>query len=115
MVERRIKKSDFVAQTTMETGDRIDFTRNGQNYAISFENFLTAISATGVLSPKGEVTAIPVLDVDGALNYIRGILVGVGLGAEISAGGAVKLSHKLVAGTGITLTESGDNLVISLT
>ena len=134
---RGIKKSNFVAQSTITSGAYLDFVLNGQNYKISFADFLTALGVTGTLTTKGEVTAIPVLNVDGDENQIRNILGGAGITASVSPEGGVKLVHSfindstgaeiltdisedtpklrsIIGSSGINVAEDGDAIQITL-
>ena len=88
------KKSKFPADTGIPAGATFDFVSGGTNYKITLENLLLALNMVGTLSQLGEVTGNPVLDSQGTNHRIR----------------------NLVAGTGITITETAlGGLEISLT
>lgn len=92
-IPRNVKKSDFVADTSVGSAAYFDFIINGQNFKISKADFLTAMGATGTLEQKGEITGIAVLTKDSTINYIRNLLAGAGVTVELSAGDAIKLSR----------------------
>jgi hypothetical protein len=131
-----VKKSNFVAESTIGSADTLDFVSNGQNKKISFENFLALVGAIGTLVAKGEVTAIPILNKDGTENQIRNILGKSGIIASVSPQGGVQLDHNftadsvgvpvltdqaetspvirsILAGSGITVASSGDAIQIA--
>jgi len=135
---RDIKKSNFTAITSLQTTDYLDLVRNGQNFKISIADFLTSLGVTGTLQTKGEITSIPVLDVDADINYIRNIGGGPGVlvtespqdGIEIEhnftidkSGAAVIINENadsptvrsIVAGTGISVGASGTEIQITNT
>lgn len=138
MVERRIEKSKFVAQTALLSTDTLDFVRSNQNFKVAFSDFLTAIGATGSLEQKGEVTGTPILDKDGTINYIRNLINGSGVQVTLTVEDGAKISHNfsigdsgqpvlvdeteesptirnLVAGTGINIAGAGKDIQISAT
>jgi hypothetical protein len=129
------KKSDFVAKTSVDAGGFIDYFVNGTNYKISYDNFVSGLGVTGSMAQAGPVTAAPVLNIDGTVNNIRGIEGGSGITTAISAQDGVQVSHSfvadatgsplflnttgtspviasLVAGTGITLTSTGNYVTV---
>jgi hypothetical protein len=133
-----IKKSNFNALTEAVATDYFDFVQNGQNFKITLANLITSLGVSGAIAAAGDVSAIPVLNQDGGVNYIRGILGGSGILASLSAGGAVEIDHNftidstgsaimanataasptfrsIVGGTGITVTTVGNTIEISLT
>jgi len=136
--QKDVKKSNFPAITSLQTTDYLDLVRNGQNFKISVADFLTSLGVTGVLQTKGEVTAIPVLDIDSGISYIRNILGGHGILASLSPQDGVEIEHNftidkggvpvvinessasptvrsIVAGTGISVGASGDEIQITNT
>lgn len=136
--KRDIRKSEFNVVTSNESSDYFDFIRNGQNLRIAHSNMSAGFGTTGSVSPTGEATAIPVLQIVGTVNYIRGILAGSGINAQISAQNGVEISHNLtagssgspvmtnvagtspiirslVAGAGITLTDGIDSIEVAVT
>jgi len=136
MRDSDIKKSKFIAKSLLTTGDYLDFVRNGQNFRISYADFVASLGISGNIASIGDVTAIPVFYLLGGINYIRSIIGGSAITASLSAAGGVKLDHNftvnktgapvlanesavsptirsIVGGTGITVAASGDIIQIS--
>jgi len=134
--DKDIRKSNFVAVTSLASTDTFDLVRSGQNFKITFSDMIAALGVCGSLVAAGDAEAIPVLNVDGTINNIRGILGGSGIVTSLSVGGAVKVGHNftvdttgasilrneaadsptlrsIVGGTGITVAESGNTVTIS--
>jgi hypothetical protein len=130
-----IKKSEFIAQTVFQAGDYLDFVRSGQNFRISFTNFIASLGVSGSLLAVGDVAAIPVYYLDGTVNKFRGVIGGSGIVASLSASDGVQIDHNfdvddtgaaiminttavqptirsIVEGAGITVTGSGDTIEI---
>ena len=99
-----IKKSKFVAVTSLEATDYFDFVRSGQNLRIQQSDLLTALGVTGTLEQRGEVTATPVLQKVSTVNYIRNLYAGAGIIFSDTAQGAIQIAHNfLVDSTGVPL------------
>ena len=130
------KKSKFLAQTTVLAGSDMDYFVNGTNYRISYTNLVSGLGVTGTIVTTGLGTASPVLSVDGTINKIRNIENGSGIAANISATDGVEIKHNftvdatgsplmlntaavsptfvsLFAGSGISLTATGNVIAIS--
>jgi hypothetical protein len=130
------KKSRFLAQTTVLAGSDMDYFVNGTNYRISYTNLVSGLGVTGSIVTTGLGTASPVLSVDGTINKIRNIENGSGIAANISATDGVEIKHNftvdatgsplmlntaavsptfvsLFAGSGISLTATGNIIAIS--
>ena len=130
------KKSRFLAQTTVLAGSDMDYFVNGTNYRISYTNLVAGLGVTGTIVTTGLGTASPVLSVDGTINKIRNIENGSGIAANISATDGVEIKHNftvdatgsplmlntaavsptfvsLFAGSGISLTATGNIIAIS--
>ena len=130
------KKSRFLAQTTVLAGSDMDYFVNGTNYRISYTNLVSGLGVTGTIVTTGLGTASPVLSVDGTINKIRNIENGSGIAANISATDGVEIKHNftvdatgsplmlntaavsptfvsLFAGSGISLTATGNIIAIS--
>jgi hypothetical protein len=130
------KKSRFLAQTTVLAGSDMDYFVNGTNYRISYTNLVSGLGVTGSIVTTGLGTASPVLSVDGTINKIRNIENGSGIAANISATDGVEIKHNftvdatgsplmlntaavsptfvsLFAGSGISLTATGNVIAIS--
>ena len=104
------KKSDFVAKPSVDAGSYMDYFVNGTNYKISYDNFVSGLGVTGSMAQAGPVTSAPILNIDGTVNYIRGIEGGSGVTASISAQDGVELNHSFVAdatGSPLFLNVSG--------
>lgn len=129
------RESRFPQKDTLSSGSNFTFWEHGVNYSIPYLDFLAELGVTGVLQQAGEVTALPVLDIQGSDNFIRNILPSVGLKGNItpengigiqtdllpSSGGIQVLFNELTApqfrglaaGTGISLQLNGDNIEIN--
>jgi hypothetical protein len=54
------KKSDFIAETSVSSDSYMDFWANGQNYRVSYANFLAGINIVGGLPvPNIYETSLP--------------------------------------------------------
>jgi len=140
MTTRRndVKKSEFVATTTINPTDTFDFVVNGQNKKITFANLITALGALGVLQTKGSVSGAPVLDISGGVSYIRNLEAGNGIQVAVSGTDGVEVGHNLsfdntgaqlcvnpsvaspvfrslVAGAGMTVVQSGNTIQFTAT
>ena len=79
-----LKKSKFVADTTIPSTGTLDFVANGQNLKITKENFLTDLGVTGTISQTGPVTAVPVLDISSTPDFkVRNLVANGGLTISI--------------------------------
>lgn len=133
------KKSNFTASTTVPSGSYLDYVYSGTNYKIGFSDFLSSLGVTGTLTQLGASTDMPILDTQGTVNRIRSVQAGYGVKITLSPSNSVKVSHniadggtgdvslfqsltttqlvakKIKAGTGITVTDNGTDIEISLT
>ncbi len=110
------KKSDFIAKSSVDAGGYLDYFVNGTNYKIAYDNFVSNLGVSGSIAAQGPVTAAPILSVDGAVNYIRGIEDGPGVVANISVEDGIKLSHSFTAdttGSPLFLNTTSQNPVIA--
>ena len=88
-----LPKSDFTALTTIEDGSTFDFVINGQNFKITKANLLTALGVTGTLSQTGPVTAVPVLDLTSAPDYlIRNLVAGDNISIAVGPENGIVIS-----------------------
>lgn len=94
-----IRKSDFTLVGSSQPTDTFDLVRNGQNLKIYQSDLVSDFGATGSLESRGEITAIPVLEVIANVNYIRNILGGSGIIAQLSPQDGVQISHNFDADT----------------
>lgn len=131
------KKSNFVADTAIPDDSTLDFVINGQNFKITKANFLAALGVTGTLSQAGAVSGTPVLDGTGTDFLIRNLENGSGVKASTSPQNGITLDHNftfdgagapltpdstvtspimrsLVAGAGISVGASGNQIQIAL-
>ncbi|MCK5444966.1 MAG: hypothetical protein KAI73_05035 [Rhodospirillaceae bacterium] len=129
------KKSLFPVQTTVLAGAAFDYVVSGVNFSISFANLLSELGATGTMQQEGAGTGTPILDVAGSINGIRDLEAGSGIQTSVSAQNGAVIEHNfqldavgvplsadftiaspvfrsLVAGDGIDITESGDEIEI---
>jgi hypothetical protein len=133
-----LKKSQFVQKSSGDLldSDTYDFVSNGQNFKVPLSELIKKFGTTGSLVTKGEVTGVPVLNINGTENQIRNIVGGAGIVPSLSPEDGVLLDQgfstgdagspiliketedspvirNLVPGDGIGIAASGDNLVIS--
>lgn len=99
-IAKDVKKSQFIEVLSNETTDRFDFTRGSQNLAISFVNLAASLGVSGTLSSLGEITAIPVLQQIGGVNYIRALLAGSGIAVDVSPQNGIEISHNFTVDNG---------------
>lgn len=133
------KISNFSANTTIPSGSYLSFIYSGTNYKILDTDFYGALGVTGTLVQLGDSTSVPILDKQGSVNRIRNAVAGPGVKVSLTAQNGLKISHnianggtgdvslfqsltstqlvakKLKAGAGITLTDNGTDIEISLT
>lgn len=107
-IAKDIRKSRFIEVLAVEGSDRFDFIRGGTNMAISFQNLMASAGVSGPLQPLGEITGIPVLNVDAGINYIRNIFSGPGVAASLSPQNGVQLEHNF------TVSQSGVPIMINV-
>ena len=130
-----VKKSDFTAVDVIADGGFFDFVYNGENLRISKANFIAALGFIGSMAQKGAVAGTPILNIDGTTNEIRNLEDGQGFKASVSPEGGALLTHNfttgstglpvlvdnadkstlirnLLAGSGISISVSGDSLQI---
>ena len=107
MVDRSygVKQSDFTAQTNIISGSYLGFFANGYNYKITYDDFLSGLGVTGSIAQDGAVTGVPVLDVQGTVNYIRNLEEGSGVSINVSPENGIEISHNF------TVDTTGESLV----
>ena len=130
------KKSLFPAHSEIPSSATLDFVSGGVNYQISLADFLTALNVTGSIVQDGNSLGVPILDTQAAVNNIRNLEVSStsGLSAEVSAENGITLEfdaqvasgsgtavlsstnkiRNIKAGSGCTVTLSGDDIVITV-
>ena len=131
------KKSNFPAQTAVLAGASLDFFVSSTNYKITYDNFVAGLGVTGSIVQDGSPIATPILDVQGSINAIRNLEDGSGIQTSVSPENGVKIEHNfalddtgvklsddftiaqpvfrsLVAGAGMNISGSGDEIQIAL-
>lgn len=139
VVPKDIKKSQFIAKEAADLldADTYDFVSNGQNFKVPLSELVQKFGTTGSLVAKGEITGVPVLNIDGTENQVRNIVGGPGVIPSLSPEDGVLLTHgfvagdagspilidiaednpvvrNLVPGDGVSIAPSGNNLVVSV-
>ena len=140
MVDRSygVRQSQFIEETSVPAGSSLGFFNNGYNYQITYANFLSGLGVTGSIDQDGDPAGVPVLDIQGTVNYIRNLEAGAGVSINVSAQNGIEIEHNftidstgeplmqdigdpsptfvsLVAGTGIDIVTSGSTIEISST
>jgi len=140
MVDRSygVRQSQFIEETSVPAGSSLGFFNNGYNYQITYANFLSGLGVTGSIAQDGDPVGVPVLDIQGTVNYIRNLEAGSGVSISVSAQNGIEIEHNftvdttgeplmqdvgdpsptfvsLVAGTGIDIVTSGSTIEISST
>jgi hypothetical protein len=140
MVDRSygVRQSQFIEETSVPAGSSLGFFNNGYNYQITYANFLSGLGVTGSIDQDGDPAGVPVLDIQGTVNYIRNLEAGAGVSINVSAQNGIEIEHNftvdttgeplmqdigdpsptlvsLVAGTGINIVTSGSTIEISST
>jgi hypothetical protein len=138
MVDRSygVRQSQFIEETSVPAGSSLGFFNNGYNYQITYANFLSGLGVTGSIDQDGDPAGVPVLDIQGTVNYIRNLEAGAGVSINVSAQNGIEIEHNftidstgeplmqdigdpsptfvsLVAGTGIDIVTSGTTIEIS--
>lgn len=104
------KKSNFTALTTVDDGSTFDFVQQGQNFKILKKDLLAALGVTGTIVQEGPVTAVPVLDIQGAVNAIRNITGegAIDVSVDPENGILIKLVGTQEVGTLQQVTDTGN-------
>lgn len=88
-----IKKSQFSALQSIPAGATFDFvTTAGTNIKITKADLLAALGVTGTIVQDGPVTAVPVLDTQGAVHNIRNLSPGAGILIEVDPENGILIS-----------------------
>lgn len=138
MVDRAygVRQSQFIVETSIPAGSSLGFFNNGYNYQITYANFLAGLGVTGSIAQDGDPAGVPVLDVQGTVNYIRNLEAGDGISINVSPQNGITVEINfaadntgesvihdlssaqptfvsLVAGDGISLQTVNDTIVIT--
>lgn len=140
MIERGygVKQSQFIEQTSILAGSSFGFFADGYNYQITYNNFLNGLGVTGTIAQVGDITGVPVLDIQGPNNFIRNLEQGSGISLSLSAEDGIEIAHNFTidsvgepivqnggaasptfvsieGGAGIAVATTGTRVVISST
>jgi len=129
------KISEFIVDPVVTDDGLLTYVKNGQNFSIKQSDYVAQLGVTGSLEQDGALTGTPVLEIDGTTNKIRNIEASVGLFSQVSPENGIKLITKLLpstggvqtlfnettapqfrsilAGSGISVSQSGENILIS--
>lgn len=138
MVERSQgrKISEFPGITTIADADFLTYISSGVNRKITFGNLVAGLGVTGTIVQDGAASGTPVLDTQGTINNIRNIEPGSGIQTQVSAENGLAIAHDFLfdttgepltddpgadqpliksisAGSGISVTTSGNEIVVS--
>ena len=104
------KISQFTSQGTLVDSDNFDFIRNGYNYRVSYGDMKLSLGAIGTLNSVGNGS--PILDSTGTNYQIRTIEGGNGVNVALSAFNGVKVSSSFVSDDGgVSLVDSFDQAI----
>lgn len=130
------KISKFIKILSVDDSGVLTVVQNGQNFQISQEDYFKQFGVTGSMAQAGAATATPVLEIDGTVNKIRGIEDGPGILSSLSPENGIAIKHNfavdavgapiflnptaaqptfasILAGSGISVAVSGDQVLIS--
>lgn len=95
MIERGygVKQSQFIEQTSILAGSSFGFFADGYNYQITYNNFLNGLGVTGTIAQVGDITGVPVLDIQGPNNFIRNLEQGSGISIGVNPSGGIGIAH----------------------
>lgn len=133
-----IKISEFLEDSTIDADGLLTFVQDSTNYKIPYSDFLANLGVSGSIEAQGDMPVTPILNVDGTVNYIRGLQDGPGIYTEVSVTDGITIQHNftvdstgeplmtgasdpspvivsLVAWTGIGLTSTNDTIEIEAT
>ena len=131
------KISQFLAQAAIPSDAQLTYISGGVNYRISLADFLSSVGVTGTIVQDGDPLGTPILNTSGSVNNIRNIEDGPGIKTSVSAQNGVDIEHNfqtdivgaqlvndltlssptfrsLVAGSGINVAQSGNEIQITL-
>ena len=131
------KISQFLAQTSIPSDAEITYISGNTNYRITLADFLSSIGVTGTIVQDGAVTGTPILNTAGSVNNIRNLEPGSGIKTSVSPENGATIEHNfsedivgvklitdltadspifrsLVAGSGINISGSGDEIQVAL-
>jgi len=107
------RTSKFPMLTEVPAGSLVPFVSGNTNYTITYSNFLDGLGVTGSIEQNGALDGIPVLDIQGSINAIRNLELGVGLGGQISPDNGIALEFNYAQAGGATpiVRLNGDQLI----
>jgi hypothetical protein len=131
-----------VKKTTIESSDILAVVSNATLYGVTFSSFQAALGVTGQIKPVGSSTAVQIINKPSTgLNFIRSLLPTQGITAIVDSYGNINIKTNLVnagsssdgkqlivdptatqikfkrikSGSGITITETSDSIIIAVT
>lgn len=131
--QRDVKISDMQGTQTLSDTDLLTVVQNGTNYKMTKADFTGQFGVTGSIQQSGDPLGVPVVDIQGSDNFIRNLEVAtdsglaatvspqngitLGLNAQSNGSGVPVLSNankvrRILAGTGVTVAASGDDIVV---
>ena len=132
-----IKKSNFTESSNIPANATFDYVNNGQNFKVTFNDFIVQAGLSLNLLQTGNPAGTPVLDIQGADNFIRNLAGSNGISASIDGFNGINIStnftfdstgaslvpnaaadnlafKSIVGGTNITVTDSSNIIDVSL-
>ena len=100
-----IKKSNFTESSSIPNNATLDYVNNGQNFKITFNDFVAQAGLSLSLSQTGNPAGTPVLDVQGSNNLIRNLTGVNGVTTSIDGFNGIEVS------TNFTFDNTGAPLV----
>ncbi len=130
--------SDFLSQTALPSDTQLTYISGGVNYRISLTDFLSSIGVSGSIVQDGDSLGTPILNTAGSINNIRNLEPGAGIKTSVSPQNGATIEHNfkadvvgaqvvndltlssptfrsLVAGSGVSVSQSGNEIQIALT
>ncbi len=104
-----VKKSNFTATPTIPGTATLDYVLSGQNFKITYDDFLGGLGVTGSIVTVGGDTDTPILDSQGSVKGIRSLEEGFGISLDITPENGIKIS------TATTFDTTGAQLVDDVT
>ena len=96
--QRDVKISDMTGAASIEDADLIPIVQNGTNKKLTKKELVESIGVTGSIEQAGDVLGVPVLDKQGADNFIRNLEPGSGIDASLTPLNGIAIEHGFIAG-----------------